>query len=126
MLIIKIPQKQVICVQRSTLSCLFQARTRSCIAQIFKYLHSYLLFIHSQYEYIIKILIFFMSWLGRNQEGRGLRTSEGVKDGAGLQTINPDIRSHLNHLLSFIFLRHLSWLQANSMAMTFSPISFSC
>ena len=34
-----------------------------------------------------------MSWLGCDQEGRGLSTSEGVKEGAVLQTINPDIRS---------------------------------
>ena len=93
MLLRKITQDTSVVCEVSTHSGLFQVCTRSGIVQILKYLHSYRLFIHSLYKYIIKTLIFFTGWLGRDQDCRGTGTSKGFKEWAGLQTINPEIHS---------------------------------
>ena len=100
---------------------LFWACTRSGIVQIFKSLHSYWLFRHSQYKYIINILIFFVGWLGHNQDGRGTRTSEGIKR---VQVYRPsslrftprgnEVPRVPIHLFSLIYCKHASRLRANS------------
>ena len=55
------------------------------------------IYIDTDCSYIIKILIFLVGWLGRDQDGRGTRTSEGIKEGAGLQTTNTEIHSQREH-----------------------------
>ena len=77
MLIRKITQDTSVVCDVSTHSGLFRARTRSGIMQILKYLHSYWAILHSPYKYIIKILILFTGWLGRDQDDRGKGTSKG-------------------------------------------------
>ena len=71
----------------------FRHAQEQVLMQTLKYLHSYRWFIHSQYKYDIKILIIFLGWLGRDHDGRGTVTYEGIKGGASLQTINPEIHS---------------------------------
>ena len=34
-----------------------------------------------------------MGWRSRNHDGRGTKVSKGIKEGAGLQTIDPKIHS---------------------------------
>ena len=47
---------------------------------------------HIKYS-IHQVLISFMGWRSRDHDGRGAKTSKGFKEGAGLQTIDPEIHS---------------------------------